>query len=611
MRVHVVIESKGVDARRTPEFAKPEVTLGRRPSNDVVLPDAGASGSHARVFVTGSALTIVDLESTNGTFVNRKRLQGPHVLATEDVVEIGDTKLRFSLSGVESTSIESIPPPPMDGAMMDVPSPVPVSPTVAQVSAAPPAGDEADWPAPPPLMDELSVAPGPPAPASLAVTDPRASTPAAVFPRLAKAAPATSAPPPRSPPPAPARRPPSAPAPGDNTGFEFFDAPPEVLVDRVFAAVWRRISRQVLGAEAGIAARASSALQAALIAANAVRPLGDVQALHRRMLAEMVEDGPIPGLLEGQPDEVVFVSAYRARISRRGHVSEGEGPFTCPAALEAWVRRVTGTALNPSSAVARGLFGEYAVHGAYAPAGSVVSLRRRTTQGTANAETLTQAGVLSAGMLALLSACVASRLSVMVCTGPGARATQLMAAMMAGGATHELQVALVSPGADLASFPRSAVVLTRSGRAGDSLDSALGLGPDRLAVEEMHWNEAGAVAAAVARSFSQILGVRAPSAALGLTQLQSMLSESMHATTAVPMVMRSVDLAVSLHRFSDGVDRVTQVAEPLVDEAGRLTARDIFTLVPGSRTWQFSGVRPQCFEDIVHRGFPLDPAIFV
>lgn len=594
MRVHVFIDSDG-EATRSPEFAKPEVTLGRRPSNDVVLADASASGSHARVFVTGSALTIVDLDSTNGTFVNQRRLRGPHVLSADDLVEIGDTKLRFRLTGVESTSVEGVPlqPPPSVGGSND----------------GPPSMGEAEWPAPPPMIDELGTgigaAPEPP----VAMTAAKAETRAAVFPRLQR----TPLPNRRPPPPAPPQpsRPPSAPVSTPHGAtFEFQDAEPEVLVDRVFEAVWRRVSAAVLANDAGARAKVGGMLDGALQAATAVRNLGDTASLRERMLSEMLDDGPVAKLLEGQPDEVVFISAARARVSRGGHVSEGRGPFTCPHALIAWVRRITAVTLSTSNVVARGVFGPYAVHAAYEPSGSIVSLRKRIPAGGASTDALVRAGVASPGMLALLSAAVASRMSIMVCVGPGARASWLMAALLAGGAPHELQVALLSPGADVAAFPANAVPITRVGRPGHSLEAALSLGPDRIAVEDIEWSEAGAVAGLVSRSFSQILGVRAANAGSGLHLLRSMLAQTADPAYAGNLTMRAVSLAVTLQHFSDGVDRITQLSEPVLDDAGRLGVQDIFTLVPGSRNWQFTGARPRCFEDIVQRGFPLDPSIF-
>jgi hypothetical protein len=76
------------------------------------------------------------------------------------------------------------------------------------------------------------------------------------------------------------------------------------------------------------------------------------------------------------------------------------------------------------------------------------------------------------------------------------------------------------------------------------------------------------------------------------------------------MLMRSLDVIVALQLFSDGVARVTQIAEPVLDDAGHLGVQEIFTLVPGSRSWQWSGAQPRCFQDLVRRGFPIDASVF-
>ena len=66
-------------------------TLGRSPDSDIILPDPAASGSHAVIKydkVTNS-VTIRDLDSTNGTYVNGKQVQEHHPLNHEDQIRIG------------------------------------------------------------------------------------------------------------------------------------------------------------------------------------------------------------------------------------------------------------------------------------------------------------------------------------------------------------------------------------------------------------------------------------------------------------------------------------------------------------------------------------------
>ena len=86
----------GVAAGRTFELAGDSATIGRAPSNHVVLEDTHISGEHARVVMTGEHAVLTDLRSTNGTAVvrggERVRLgveRPTFELATGDLVELG------------------------------------------------------------------------------------------------------------------------------------------------------------------------------------------------------------------------------------------------------------------------------------------------------------------------------------------------------------------------------------------------------------------------------------------------------------------------------------------------------------------------------------------
>ena len=64
---------------------------------DLRLPGKSLSASHARLVRVGSAWAIEDLASTNGTLVNGKRV-ARHVLASNDLFEVGHTHMRVNLS---------------------------------------------------------------------------------------------------------------------------------------------------------------------------------------------------------------------------------------------------------------------------------------------------------------------------------------------------------------------------------------------------------------------------------------------------------------------------------------------------------------------------------
>ena len=72
-------------------------TIGRKKSNDIVIDNLAVSGNHARIESVSTTFVIRDLESTNGTFVNKKKVS-MHNLRHGDVLLIGKHKLIFDRS---------------------------------------------------------------------------------------------------------------------------------------------------------------------------------------------------------------------------------------------------------------------------------------------------------------------------------------------------------------------------------------------------------------------------------------------------------------------------------------------------------------------------------
>jgi pSer/pThr/pTyr-binding forkhead associated (FHA) protein len=74
-----------------------ELTVGRAPGCGVSLPDTTVSQLHARIFRSPDGrLWVEDLGSTNGTFVNRKKVSAPAPLRRGDRLQVGQTVLEVA-----------------------------------------------------------------------------------------------------------------------------------------------------------------------------------------------------------------------------------------------------------------------------------------------------------------------------------------------------------------------------------------------------------------------------------------------------------------------------------------------------------------------------------
>jgi len=81
------------------------ILIGRDPSATIHLPAPAVSWSHARIDATPQGRMLIDLNSTNGTFVNGHRIAGSQMLRESDVIQIGPFKLVFELAGVQQYAV--------------------------------------------------------------------------------------------------------------------------------------------------------------------------------------------------------------------------------------------------------------------------------------------------------------------------------------------------------------------------------------------------------------------------------------------------------------------------------------------------------------------------
>ena len=72
-----------------------EVTIGRAEKCHIVVDDTYVSQVHARIYGNGDGYRVEDLGSTNGTYLNRRRITAPAELSRGDRIKIGKTVLEM------------------------------------------------------------------------------------------------------------------------------------------------------------------------------------------------------------------------------------------------------------------------------------------------------------------------------------------------------------------------------------------------------------------------------------------------------------------------------------------------------------------------------------
>ena len=120
----------------------PVVNIGRADYNDLVLPDESVSTTHAKLQRREGVWILVDLDSTNGSFVDGDRIKGEAPLVPGATVRFGDISLVFEPTddgaevakggGTRVMEQMVMSPPPARPAPPPKPPPAPAKPAAAK-----------------------------------------------------------------------------------------------------------------------------------------------------------------------------------------------------------------------------------------------------------------------------------------------------------------------------------------------------------------------------------------------------------------------------------------------------------------------------------------------
>jgi pilus assembly protein CpaF len=665
----IIISEKG-GAERRESFDKNEINVGRVQGNDLMLPKGNVSKHHARLLYRDGRFIVTDLKSTNGTYVNGRKIAQATIVREGDKIYIGDFVLRLdSAAGAtgdqpqqnDDESVRTLarnqPPQPAAAAQQAPSLPAALAAPVARPSYQDP--PEEPEPAPP--------APPPPQPPPPAQTAPRASqagqqpargvqaTKGQTMPlgqnnARAATSPSAGAMPNRSPsaigtsapigsaasaaaaasapaqPPVVMPAPPPRGVPRETSAQAGRRLALITLVDRIADAVDLAALKSSPTVEDALSQTIERAArqQAQSMREEGEAPEGtDLDQLVRDALRELVGLGPIGPLLED--DEVSEIHCLRndqVASMRGGQIVLADASFTSDESVSRAIARLalqSGEALRDGETMVERRLPRGAHLVAVLPPTAAVHafVVRKRRRADATLEDLVRAGSLSRPMAVFLDACVQARANLLVCA-PSSATTAAFVAAIASAAPAGERMAVAHDGEEVSVGQAHALSLSMTvSRDGEAVRAAARLRPDRLFVAGADAHAAAATLEAIAEGIEGLCyASSAPSLRHGLARLASQIAiarPGLGVDAARECIADSFDAAIELAPAADGRPRITRIAELGGTDGKLIVARDLFTFTPdpqGEGSFVATGVTPRAVADFAARGVRLDGAIF-
>jgi pilus assembly protein CpaF len=317
----VSVAEKGGSQRRM-EFDEDVVTIGRVQGNHIVLPRGNVSKQHARLEHRGGELRLTDLGSTNGTYINGRRITETALVVAGDKVYIGEFIIGFEeiSAGREAPAAAGPAARPAPAPAIAEPAPKLPVPRGKVAPVRPTRARAADPTIPSPVSAAADAAPSTPKP------PPRPTEEPAVFSSVDQSAAAVA---PTLPRPSTLPRP-AAPAKAPTA------AAPDAQVEQLLEAVSRQVKRIELGklpvrVDEGTAGRVRIVLRETvdeLIAHGKLPRSYEAERLLTRAFRAAIDLGPLAQWLDdAEVKEIRIVSADNVVLRRRAGWSPAGAGF--------------------------------------------------------------------------------------------------------------------------------------------------------------------------------------------------------------------------------------------------------------------------------------------
>ncbi|TMA73243.1 MAG: FHA domain-containing protein [Deltaproteobacteria bacterium] len=577
MSFSVILTEKGGSTQRL-DFDAEEITIGRVDENDICLPKGNISKKHTRIVVKDGRIIVLDLKSTNGTYVNGKKLAGPQVISPDDKVYIGDFILNVEPPDLEPARTNG----QQDGdAMAEMPTMTPARPHYVASEATHRDGQ----PQPPP-----KAAPPPPVQGISPVGD-------------------------------------------DGRTLQ-------LAHDRLIEALdLRRLDLDALGSDE-LWEKSEAALRqivARMDQTGELDPHVDREQLVQDVLNEALGLGLLePYLADDTVSEIMVNGPNQVYVEREGCLERVEKAFSSAQAVLAVIERIVaplGRHVDESSPLVDARLRDGSRVNAIIPPlalkGPCLTIRKFKRE-LLTMEHLIGYGTLTPQIAQFLDTCVKVRRNLVISGGTGSGKTTLLN-ILSGCIPEQERIVTIEDAAELQLAQEHWIQLESrppniEGKGQitirDLVRNALRMRPDRIVVGECRGGEALDMLQAMNTGHDgSLTTLHANSTRDALARMETMVLMSgmdLPVRAIREQIASAVHLVIQQTRFADGSRRVTAISEVSGMEMDVITMQDIFQFQQegfddqGAVVGRFvpTGFVPRFYDDLQRRGIPVDMDVF-
>ena len=652
MPFSVILTEKGGPTQRL-DFESEEITIGRVDENDICLPKGNISKKHTRIVVKDGKIIVLDLKSTNGTYVNGKKLAGPLVITPSDKVYVGD--FIISVEPPDLGAHEEAPhvgePLPADGPAggergygvhlegqhpdsyegtndSTRREPSPDEPLVAGPEPEPlHLEDEESIPTPSPVRKPMA-APKPlpakttPPPAKVPLAGPKIPAPSKAFVTPGTLSSKAAA------------------KKGLQSVAEEYAETLELVHDRLIEALdLRRLDLDALGSEE-LWKKTEATIRAIVTRMDSTGELDahtDREELVIDVLNEALGLGPLEIYLADESiTEIMVNSPTQVYVERDGRLMRVDKAFSSAAAVLGVIERIVaplGRHIDESSPLVDARLADGSRVNAIIPPlalkGPCITIRK-FKRDLLTANHLIDFGTLSAQMAEFLDTCVKVRRNIVISGGTGSGKTTLLN-ILGSYIPEKERIVTIEDAAEL-QLPQDHVVSLEArppnieGKGQitirDLVRNSLRMRPDRIVIGECRGGEALDMLQAMNTGHDgslTTLHANTPRDALSRLETMVLMSGMDLPIRAIrEQIASAVNLIIQQTRFADGSRRVMAISEVSGMELDVITMQDIFAFKQegfdseGRVVGKFiaTGFVPKFYDDLQRRGIPVTMDIF-